>query len=300
MSDFYHRHCNVLVCSTIIESGIDVPNANTIIIDRADKFGLAQLHQLRGRVGRSHKQAYAYLMTPYESLMTRDAILRLEAIEAADELGAGFTLALHDLEIRGAGEILGQEQSGQIEGIGFSLYMQMLEETVDAIRDNRVADLDKPFDLVHQVEFDVPALIPHEYLPDVSTRLILYRRIANANTNFDLDNLHVEIIDRFGKLPVEALNLFRVARVKIMAGQIGARSIDVSHDHVMIELVDPSKFDVSKLITMVQQSPNEYQMRGNATLRINHDFEGTDDRFLVVEKFLQSIRLQPATQEQAA
>ena len=300
MSDFYHRHCNLLICTTIIESGIDIPNANTIIIDRADKFGLAQLHQLRGRVGRSHKQAYAYLMTPYESLMTRDAGLRLEAIEAADELGAGFTLALHDLEIRGAGEILGEEQSGQIEDIGFSLYMQMLEETVDAMRSNRVPDLDKPFDLVHQVEFGVPTLIPSEYLPDVSTRLILYRRIANAGTNFELDQLHVEIIDRFGRLPDAVTNLFRVSRIKLMAAEVGVRSIDVTHDHATIALVDTSKFDAAKLLATIQQSTERFQMKDNSTLVLNHDFDECDDRFLVIEEFLNSIRLNPSDQEQAA
>ena len=300
MSDFYHRHCNLLVCTTIIESGIDIPNANTIVIDRADKLGLAQLHQLRGRVGRSHKQAYAYLMTPYESLMTRDASLRLEAIEAADELGAGFTLALHDLEIRGAGEILGEEQSGQIEDIGFSLYMQMLEETVDAMRSNRVPNLDKPFDLVHQVEFGVPTLIPSDYIPDVSTRLILYRRIANARSNFELDKMNVEIIDRFGRLPDAVTNLFRVSRIKLMAADMGVRSIDVGHVQASITLVDTSKFDATKLLSTIQKSPDRFHMKDNTTLVLQHEFDECDDRFLVIEEFLESIRLRPEAQEKAA
>ena len=173
MSDFYHKRYNILLCTTIIETGIDVPNANTIIIDRADKFGLAQLHQLRGRVGRSHHQAYAYMLVPSEKKLTRDAEKRLDAISEASDLGAGFTLATHDLEIRGAGELLGDDQSGQIHSIGFSLYMEMLEKAVKAIQNGEQADLDKPLNRGAEVNLHIPAIIPDDYLPDVHTRLII-------------------------------------------------------------------------------------------------------------------------------
>ena len=180
MLDFYHRRFNLLVCTTIIETGIDIPTANTIIIDRADKFGLAQLYQLRGRVGRSHHRAYAYLIVPEKKNMTADAIKRLKAIEALEELGVGFTLATHDLEIRGAGEILGEGQSGHIQEIGFSLYMQLLDRVMRAMKDNRQLDLTQAFNSSVEIDLHIPALIPESFLPDVHMRLILYKRIANA------------------------------------------------------------------------------------------------------------------------
>ncbi len=183
MSSFYHRHHHVLLCTTIIETGIDIPNANTIIIERADKFGLAQLHQLRGRVGRSHHQAYAYLLTPPRSAITADAVKRLEAIEAAGDLGAGYLLATHDLEIRGAGELLGDEQSGQIHSVGFSMYMDMLQRAVASLRRGEIPNVDAPLDQGTEVNLHVPALIPDDYLPDVNSRLILYKRIAAATSN---------------------------------------------------------------------------------------------------------------------
>ena len=182
MLDFYHRRFNVLVCTTIIESGIDVPTANTIIIDRADRFGLAQIHQLRGRVGRSHHRAYAYLITPPRKAMTADAVKRLEALESLEDLGAGFTLATHDLEIRGAGELLGDEQSGQIQEIGYNLYMELLERAVAALKSGKEPDLDRPLDAGPEVELHVPALIPEDYVPDVHLRLVLYKRIASTPT----------------------------------------------------------------------------------------------------------------------
>ncbi len=207
MLDFYHRRFNVLVCTTIIESGIDVPTANTIIIDRADRFGLAQIHQLRGRVGRSHHRAYAYLITPPRKAMTADAVKRLEALESLEELGAGFTLATHDLEIRGAGELLGDEQSGQIQEIGYNLYMELLERAVAALKSGKHADLEKPLDAGPEVELHLPALIPEDYVPDVHLRLVLYKRIAGTESREELDELKVEMIDRFGPLPQYAQSL---------------------------------------------------------------------------------------------
>ena len=198
MLDFYHRAHNLLVCTTIIESGIDVPTANTIIIDRADRFGLAQLHQLRGRVGRSHHQAYAYLIAPPREAMTADAAKRLEAIESLEDLGAGFVLATHDLEIRGAGELLGEGQSGQIHEIGFALYLELLERAVAALRAGRVPELEKPLHHGPEVDLHVPALLPETYLPDVHARLVLYKRISGVESEIELDDLQSETIDRFG------------------------------------------------------------------------------------------------------
>ena len=216
MSDFYHQRYNVLVCSTIIETGIDVPTANTIIIERADNFGLAQLHQLRGRVGRSHHQAYAYLLTPPPKLMTKDAKRRLEALESLDNLGAGFILATHDLEIRGAGELLGNEQSGQIESIGFSLYMELLDAAVKALKEGREPSLEEITHQQAEIELRVPALLPEDYLGDVNMRLSFYKRIAAAESKQELDELKVELIDRFGLLPEATKNLLQIAEMRLM------------------------------------------------------------------------------------
>ena len=220
MTDFYHRRLNILLCTTIIETGLDIPNANTIIIERADKFGLAQLHQLRGRVGRSHRQAYAFLLTPHPKSMTKDAVKRLDAIQAAGELGVGFTLATHDMEIRGAGELLGDEQSGQIESVGFSLYMDLLNRAIEAIRAGRVrpqpsAGADQPGSEPARRNADA-----EDYLPDVDTRLILYKRISNAANQHQLDELHVEVIDRF-VLPEPLKRLFAVTGLKIASQHLG-------------------------------------------------------------------------------
>ena len=201
----------MLVCTTIIESGIDVPSANTILIDRADRFGLAQLHQLRGRVGRSHHRAYAYLIVPDRHALTADAEKRLDAIAAMEELGAGFTLATHDLEIRGAGELLGEEQSGQIEEIGFSLYSELLDRAVRALKSGKVPDFDLTSEHDAEVELHIPALIPDDYLADVHARLTLYKRIASARDTDALRELQVEMIDRFGLLPDSVKNLFAAA-----------------------------------------------------------------------------------------
>ncbi|HEU4663890.1 MAG TPA: transcription-repair coupling factor, partial [Dokdonella sp.] len=226
MLDFYRQRFNVLVATTIIESGIDVPSANTIIINRADRFGLAQLHQLRGRVGRSHHRAYAYLMVPEGRSITADAEKRLEALASLDELGAGFTLATHDLEIRGAGELLGEEQSGQIEEVGFSLYTEMLDRAVRALRQGKVPDFDLTSEHETEVELHLPALIPDDYLPDVNTRLTLYKRIASARNEDELRELQVEMIDRFGMLPEPTKHLFALATLKLMATPLGIRKLD--------------------------------------------------------------------------
>ncbi|HET7133181.1 MAG TPA: TRCF domain-containing protein, partial [Gammaproteobacteria bacterium] len=225
MLDFYHRQFNVLACTTIIESGIDIPTANTIIIDRADRLGLAQLHQLRGRVGQSHHQAYAYLVAPPLKALSPDAVKRLEAIESLEELGSGFTLATHDLEIRGAGELLGEGQSGQIQAIGFTLYNDLLARAVKALRDGVEPDLEDPFVHGPEIEIGLAALIPEDYMPDVHMRLVHYKRIANAANDAELDELQIELIDRFGLLPPPLKTLFTITSLKLLAQRLGVAKI---------------------------------------------------------------------------
>ena len=262
MSDFYHQRYNVLVCSTIIETGIDVPTANTIIIERADNFGLAQLHQLRGRVGRSHHQAYAYLLTPPPKLMTKDAKRRLEALESLDNLGAGFILATHDLEIRGAGELLGNEQSGQIESIGFSLYMELLDAAVKALKEGREPSLEEITHQQAEIELRVPALLPDDYLGDVNMRLSFYKRIAAAESKQELDELKVELIDRFGLLPEATKNLLQIAEMRLMVKPLKVLKIDAGAQGGFIEFSPSTKVDPEKFIKLIQQNPIVYRFDG--------------------------------------
>ena len=262
MSDFYHQRYNVLVCSTIIETGIDVPTANTIIIERADNFGLAQLHQLRGRVGRSHHQAYAYLLTPPPKLMTKDAKRRLEALESLDNLGAGFILATHDLEIRGAGELLGNEQSGQIESIGFSLYMELLDAAVKALKEGREPSLEEITHQQAEIELRVPALLPDDYLGDVNMRLSFYKRIAAAESKQELDELKVELIDRFGLLPEATKNLLQIAEMRLMVKPLKVLKIDAGAQGGFIEFSPSAQVDPEKFIKLIQQNPIVYRFDG--------------------------------------
>ena len=301
MSDFYHRRCNVLVCSTIIESGIDVPNANTIIVDRADRFGLAQLHQLRGRVGRSHRQAYAYLLKPGEESMTPDAVKRLEAIQRAGDLGIGFTLALHDLEIRGAGELLGKDQSGQIEAIGFTLYMEMLERTINAMKLGTRIDVDVPLHApgAVEVELHLAALIPNDYLPDVHLRLVMYKRIAMAKNQEELAELRVEMIDRFGMLPDAARNLFRVARLRFTARHLGVAKINIGRSGGYVEFSDETPLDPTAFIRFISRQPAQLRMTGASRLRISKSLESGESRFQAVEGLLAELQ-GLAVDEQAA
>ncbi|SDZ79297.1 transcription-repair coupling factor [Microbulbifer marinus] len=290
MSDFYHKRFNVLVCTTIIETGIDVPTANTILIERADKFGLAQLHQLRGRVGRSHHQAYAYLLTPNKRAMTADAIKRLEAISEAQDLGAGFTLATHDLEIRGAGELLGEEQSGQIQSVGFNLYMEMLDRAVKAIRAGKTPNIDEPLESpAVDVNLRVPALIPEDYLPDVHGRLIMYKRIANAGDAHELRELQVEMIDRFGLLPEPVKHLFRTTEIKLKADAMGIRKLEASAAKGRIEFAENTRVDPLTLVKMVQTEPGRYQLAGANQLNFSLDEDGPDQRLQQVAGVLERL-----------
>jgi transcription-repair coupling factor (superfamily II helicase) len=289
MLDFYHRRFNVLVCTTIIESGIDVPTANTIIIDRADRFGLAQIHQLRGRVGRSHHRAYAYLITPPRKAMTADAVKRLEALESLEELGAGFTLATHDLEIRGAGELLGDEQSGQIQEIGYNLYMELLERAVAALKTGKQADLERPMDAGPEVELHLPALIPEDYVPDVHLRLVLYKRIASTQTREELDELKAEMIDRFGPMPQYAKSLFRSAQIKLRAGELGIRKIDAGATSGYMIFEEQNKIDSKRVLKLVQGKPKDYRLDGPLKLRFTHDARTEENLFTRIELLVELL-----------
>jgi len=289
MADFYHKRYNVLVSTTIIETGIDIPSANTIIIERADKFGLAQLHQLRGRVGRSHHQAYAYLLTPHKKAMTSDAKKRLEAISASEDLGSGFTLATHDLEIRGAGELLGESQSGQIESIGFTLYMEMLERAVEAIKNGETPNIEESFHSGAEVDMHIPTLIPDEYLPDPQNRLILYKRIANAKTERELKELQVEMIDRFGMLPQETKNLFRVTSVKQQIEVLGIKKLEANEKGGRIEFTSNTTVHPLTIVKMVQNQPQKYQMQGATHLKFTEESENIEHRFQIVQSLLEKL-----------
>ncbi len=267
MNDFYHQRFNVLVCTTIIETGIDVPTANTILINRADHLGLAQLHQLRGRVGRSHHQAYAYLLTPHPKAMTKDAIKRLEAIASLEDLGAGFTLATHDLEIRGAGELLGDEQSGQIQSIGFTLYMEMLEQAVEALKSGKEPALDELLREQSDVELRLPALLPDDYIPDINTRLSLYKQIASVSDDNELLELKVELIDRFGKLPDATLNLLTVASIKLQAAALKIRKIEAYDKGGYIEFYPNADINPMFLVKLLHAQPKQFAMDGPTKLK---------------------------------
>ena len=268
MLDFHKQRFNVLLSTTIIESGIDIPNANTIVIHRADRFGLAQLHQLRGRVGRSHHRAYAYLVVPDRKAITADAKKRLDVIEAMDELGAGFMRATHDLEIRGAGELLGEDQSGQMAEVGFSLYTELLERAVRSIRQGKLPDIDAVDARGADVELHVPALIPNDYLPDVHTRLTLYKRISGARDVEELRDLQVEMIDRFGLLPDAAKSMFAIAELKQQATHLGIRKIDLGATGGRVQFVEKPNVDPMAIITLIQTQPKLYQMEGPDRLRV--------------------------------
>ncbi|OOF69400.1 transcription-repair coupling factor [Rodentibacter caecimuris] len=271
MSDFYHQRHNLLVCSTIIETGIDVPTANTIIIERADKFGLAQLHQLRGRVGRSHHQAYAYLLTPPPKLMSKDALRRLEALESLDNLGAGFILATHDLEIRGAGELLGNEQSGQIESIGFSLYMELLDAAVKALKEGREPSLEELTQQQAEIDLHIPALLPEDYLGDVNMRLSFYKRIVAAETKQELDELKVELIDRFGLLPEATKNLLQIAELRLLIAPLKVLRIDVGTQSGFIEFSPTAQVAPEKFIQLIQKEPIVYRFDGPLKFKFMKD-----------------------------
>jgi transcription-repair coupling factor (superfamily II helicase) len=292
MLDFYHRQFNVLVCTTIIESGIDIPTANTIIINRADRLGLAQLHQLRGRVGRSHHQAYAYMLAPPLRALNADAVKRLEAIESLEELGSGFTLATHDLEIRGAGELLGEGQSGQIQAIGFTLYNELLGRAVAALREGQEPDLEDPFAHGPEIEIGLAALIPEDYMPDVHMRLVHYKRIANAASSGELDELQIELIDRFGLLPPPLKTLLAITAIKLIAQRLGIAKIQAGGEGGSVRFAERSKVDPLRLLKLIEGDAANYRLDGPFKLRFTWHLAAPEQRIAAVEKLLR--RLAPA------
>ncbi|EHN68569.1 transcription-repair coupling factor [Aliivibrio fischeri] len=286
MGDFYHQRFNVLVCTTIIETGIDVPTANTIIMDRADKLGLAQLHQLRGRVGRSHHQAYAYLLTPHPKALSKDARKRLDAIASLEDLGAGFTLATHDLEIRGAGELLGDGQSGQIQSVGFTLYMEMLEQAVEALKEGKEPSLDDLLREQTEVELRLPSLIPEDYIPDVNTRLSLYKRIASVSSNGELDELKVEIIDRFGTLPEATQTLLISSEVKMLAASLKVKKLEAHGNGGYIEFEPTADINPMFLVSLLQKDPTGFALDGPTKVKFIKDLTERQTRIKYVMDLL--------------
>lgn len=286
MQDFYHRRFNVLVCTTIIESGIDVPSANTIIINRADKLGLAQLYQLRGRVGRSHHRAYAYLIVPPQKQMTPDALKRIEAVSSLEELGIGFTLATHDLEIRGAGELLGAEQSGHVQEIGYTLYTDLLERAITALKEGRNPELEAPLTRGTEINLHCSALLPSDYLPDVHIRLILYKRIANAPDVQKLDEIQVEMIDRFGLLPEPAKALLKITELKLQATPLGIQKIDLGDEGGYVLFVEQPHVDPQAIVRLIQLRPHQYRLENQRKLRLLWETADFPSRFEKLSKFL--------------
>jgi transcription-repair coupling factor (superfamily II helicase) len=296
MVDFYHRRFDLLVCTTIIESGIDVPTANTIMINRADHFGLAQLHQLRGRVGRSHHRAYAYLIAPPRKALAGDAAKRLEAIESMEDLGAGFVLATHDLEIRGAGELLGEQQSGQMTEIGLAMYLDMLEQAVKALKQGQKPNLDKPLAAATEVELRLPAFLPEAYVADVHVRLGLYKRIAAAATDAELDELNAEIYDRFGPLPASAQNLLKLAKLKLAARNLGIRRMDMGAGGGTILFEEQNQIDPMTVIQMIQREPLEYRLEGSLKVRVARLLTNETDRFEFAADLMRRLAEKPKPQ----
>ena len=287
MRDFLQQRFNVLLCSTIIETGIDIPNANTIIINRADKFGLAQLHQLRGRVGRSHHQAYAYLLTP--EYITKDAEKRLDAIAAADELGAGFTLAMQDLEIRGAGEILGEGQSGEMMQVGFTLYTEMLKQAVRDLKKGRQPDLDAPLGITTEIKLHSPALLPESYCPDIHERLVLYKRLAVCETVQQINAIHEELVDRFG-LPEQPIKtLIESHHLRLAAKELGIDAIDATSEAVTVTFGKNNNVDPTEIILLIQND-KKYRLAGADKLRFTAEMENIEVRINTVKNVLKTLK----------
>lgn len=289
MNDFHHQRFNLLVCTTIIETGIDIANANTIIIEKANHFGLAQLHQLRGRVGRSHHQAYAYLLTPPPKAITNDAKKRLEVITSLEDLGSGFALATHDLEIRGAGELLGENQSGQINAVGFSLYMEMLENAVEAFKKGKDPSLEAFIRPQSEIEMHLPTLLPENFIPDVNIRLSFYKRIANANNHVELNELKIELIDRFGLLPDEVQYLLKTAYFRQKSEKLGIKRIESHEKGGFLTFRDDHQVNPAYLIGLLQKNSTIYRLEGSSKLKFILDLQNKNERLKFIEDLLSSL-----------
>jgi transcription-repair coupling factor (superfamily II helicase) len=288
MREFVGQKHNILLCSTIIETGIDVPSANTIIISRADKFGLAQLHQLRGRVGRSHHQAYAYLMVPDTESLTKQAGQRLEAIQQMEELGSGFYLAMHDLEIRGAGEVLGDKQSGNMLEIGFQLYNEMLAEAVRSLKEGKEPDLLSPMQAITEINLHSPALLPSDYCGDVHLRLSFYKKLATARSNEQIDILVEELVDRFGKLPQQTSTLIDVHRLRVLSTPYGVQKVEAAPSVITITFKKNAPIDPMAIVHLIQKN-RHIKLAGNEKLRIERELAEPKDRAQMVRDVLRSL-----------
>ncbi|HMV01523.1 MAG TPA: helicase-related protein, partial [Rhodocyclaceae bacterium] len=270
MRDFTGQRANLLLCTTIIETGIDNPHANTILINRAEKFGLAQLHQLRGRVGRSHHQAYAYLLVQDAKAMTKQARQRLEAIQMMEELGSGFFLAMHDLEIRGAGEVLGENQSGEMQEVGFNLYTDMLNRAVAALKQGKEPDLTQPLGIATEINLHVPALLPNAYCPDVHERLTLYKRLANCESAEEIDGLQEELIDRFGELPPQGQSLLATHRMRLLARPLGVHKLDATADQLVVQFGPNPPIEPITIVNLIQKNRNFRLAGQNRLVYVRH------------------------------
>jgi transcription-repair coupling factor (superfamily II helicase) len=288
MRDFYQQRFNILLCTTIIETGIDVPSANTILIHRSDKFGLAQLHQLRGRVGRSHHQAYAYLLVHSEEALTRQAQKRLDAIQTMEELGSGFYLAMHDLEIRGAGEVLGDSQSGDMQEIGFEMYSDMLARAVKALRQGKEPDLLQPLAATTEINLHIPALLPNDYCGDVHERLSLYKRLANCEVQLDIDALQEELIDRFGKLPDSGRALVETHRLRLLAKPCGIIKIDASDEVIAIQFEPSPPIEPMRIIDLIQKNKH-IKLNGQDKLRIAARTPDLNSRLQAIKSTIRAL-----------
>jgi transcription-repair coupling factor (superfamily II helicase) len=299
MRDFYQQRFNVLLCTTIIETGIDVPSANTIVINRADKFGLAQLHQLRGRVGRSHHQAYAYLLTHDEGAMTASAKKRLEAIQMMEELGAGFFLAMHDLEIRGAGEVLGESQSGEMQEVGFALYSEMLNKAVKSLKAGKEPDLDEPLQVTTEINLHTPALLPEDYAPSVHERLVLYKRLANCETIEDLEALQEELVDRFGLMPDATRALIDSHRLRIEAKSLGIVKVDAGPEAMVLQFQPNPPIDPARIIQLIQ-TRKSFKLSGQDRLRVEEKHASVPERTQRIRAIFRELQQPVAPHKPAA
>jgi transcription-repair coupling factor (superfamily II helicase) len=288
MRDFYQQRFNILLCTTIIETGIDVPTANTIIINRADKFGLAQLHQLRGRVGRSHHQAYAYLLLPDEGEVTANAKKRLEAIQLMEELGAGFFLAMHDLEIRGAGEMLGDSQSGEMHEIGFNLYCSMLDTAVRSLKAGKEPDLNAPLGVTTEINLHAPALLPEDYVNDVHERLVLYKRLANCETEEQLDTMFEELVDRFSLPPPPAKTLLESHRLRVLGKPLGIARIDATDSAVQLQFIPNPPIDAARIIQLIQKNKT-YKLAGQDKLKVEALLPDVQTRVATIREIFREL-----------
>ena len=288
MRDFYQQRFNILLCTTIIETGIDIPTANTIIINRADKFGLAQLHQLRGRVGRSHHQAYAYLLLPDEGSITSQAKKRLEAIQQMEELGSGFFLAMHDLEIRGAGEVLGDSQSGEMQEVGFNLYCAMLDTAVKSLKQGLEPDLSAPLGVTTEINLHAPALLPDGYCNDIHERLVIYKRLANCETGAELDAMHEELIDRFGLLPPHAKTLLESHRLRVLGKPLGIARIDASESGVQLQFIPNPPIDAARVMQLIHKNKH-YKLAGPDRLKVSADLHEVAERVTKVKQIFSEL-----------